>query len=89
MRKVQVTDPRVLDLLGADFVAGRDGLARLFREGAQRAVAEQLAGGRPVFSPGTMGDETGKLFMRTPDGRRFEYRMYPDGSREIVREVSP
>lgn len=89
MRKVQVTDPPMLDLLGADFVAGRDELARLFREGAQRAVAEQLAAGRPVFSRGTMGDEAGKLFIRNPDGRRFEYRLCPDGSREIVREVSP
>jgi len=86
--KVQVAGPPVLDLLGADFVAGRDELARLFREGAQRAVAEQLAAGRPVFSCGTMGDEAGKLFIRTPDGRRFEYRLCPDGSREIVREVT-
>jgi hypothetical protein len=85
--KVQVAGPPVFDVLGADFVAGRDELARLFREGAQRAVAEQLAAGRTVFSRGTTSDEAGKLFMRTPDVRRFEYRMCLDGSREIVREI--
>jgi hypothetical protein len=59
-------------------------------EAAQAAVAEavadHLAAGRPVFYGGS-GENAGKLFMLLPDGRRFEYRRRPDGSREIIREV--
>ncbi len=61
-------------------------LARLFREAAQQAVAAHLAAGRPVYYGGE-GDEAGKLFMRLPDGRRFEYRLRVGGTPEIVREV--
>ncbi len=63
-----------------------DELLRLFQAGAQRAVADHLAAGHPVYYGGT-GPEAGKLFMQKPDGRHFEYRMREDGTREIVREI--
>jgi len=60
-----------------------DEITRLFQEGAREVVAAHLAAGRPVY----YGDDNGKLFMWMPDGRRFEYRRWVDGSPEIVREV--
>lgn len=63
-----------------------DELLRLFQAGAQRAVADHLAAGHPVYYGGT-GPDAGKLFMQTPDGRRFEYRMREDGTREVIREI--
>jgi len=59
---------------------------RLFREGVQREIAEQLAAGLTVYYCSTQ-DHPGKLFMLRPDGRRFEYRILEDGSRAIVREI--
>jgi hypothetical protein len=61
-------------------------LARLFRDAAQQAIAAHLAAGRPVYYGGS-GAESGRLFMRLPDGRRFEYSLRMDGMPEIVREV--
>ena len=84
MSNAQVRARRTLDLLGTDFATGRAELAQAFREEAQRAVAEQLAAGLSVYSCGT-GAETGKLFVRLPNGRRFEYRVLPDGTEEIIR----
>ena len=52
----------------------------------QRVVAAQLAAGHTIYYCGT-GDEAGRLFMHTPDDRRFEYRIRVDGTREIVREL--
>jgi hypothetical protein len=69
-----------------DALADRERFMRLFREGVQREVAEQLAAGLTIYSGGT-GAEEGKLFIHTPDGRRFEYRVREDGTREIVREL--
>ena len=88
MRDAQVRDQWTLDLLGADFAAGREDLAQAFREEAQHAVAEQPAAGLPVYSCG-IGAETGKLFVRVPASRRFEYRILPGGTEEILREVAP
>ena len=70
----------------ADFMADPDEMMRLFREGVQREIAEQLAAGHTVYYGG-IGDDAGKLFMHTPDGRRFEYRMREDGTREVIREI--
>lgn len=78
--------PFSLDLLGTDFALGRDLLIRRFREQVRHDIAAQLAAGHTIYSCGT-GDEAGKLFMHTPDGRRFEYRLRADGTREIVREL--
>jgi len=49
----------------------------------------QRRAGRTLYSCGTSGDDAGKLFMHTPEGRRSEYRILPDGSREFVRELLP
>jgi hypothetical protein len=69
-----------------DFMADPDEMMRLFREGVQREIAEQLAAGQTVYYCSTQ-DNLGKLFMLRPDGRRFEYRVLEDGTREIVREI--
>jgi len=62
-------------------------LARLFRAAVQEAVAAHLAAGSPVFSCG-LGEETGKVFMHTPDGRRFEVRRGSDGSYDRLADAS-
>jgi hypothetical protein len=74
------------DLLGTDLTACRRDLLHRFREEVQREVAAQLAAGHIIYYCGT-GDEAGRLFMHTPDDRRFEYRIRADGTREIVREL--
>ncbi len=79
---------RQLDLLGADFVEGRDEMTRLFQEQVRHDIAEHLAAGRPVYYGGTEV-EAGKLFVQEPDGRHCEYRVLEDGAREIVHEVLP
>lgn len=75
-----------LDLFGADFVKSGKEIERLFREQVQRDIAEHLAAGRPVYYGG-IGAEANKLFVHMPDGRRFEYRVREDRTREIMREV--
>ena len=72
------------DLLGTEFAACRRDLLHRFREVQQ--VAAQLAAGQTIYYCGT-GDEAGRLFMHTPDDRRFEYRIRADGTRELVREL--
>lgn len=74
------------DILGADFAAGRDLLMRRFRAQVRHDISAQIAAGYTIYSCGT-GDQAGQLFMHTPDGRRFEYRLRADGTREIVREL--
>lgn len=69
-----------------DVMADPDEMMRLFREGVQREIAEQLAAGYTIYYGG-IGDDAGKLFMHTPDDRRFEYCIREDGTREIVREL--
>ncbi len=71
-----------------DILDDRDLLARLYREGVQREVANHLANGHNVYYCGT-GSEANKLFFKTPAGRRFEYRIGADGNEEILREVMP
>lgn len=88
MSNARVRDRRTADLLGADFATGREELARAFREEAQRVVDEHLTAGRVVYGCG-IGDDADRLFMLTPDGKRYEYRIRPDGTREIVRELAP
>lgn len=61
---------------------------RRFQEAVREAVAAHLAAGRPVYYGG-QGPDEGRLYMRLPDGRRFEYVRRADGSRDIVREVCP
>jgi hypothetical protein len=75
------------DLLEGDLLANAPVIERRFREQVRREVAAHLAAGRPVFSCG-LGEDAGKLFMDTPDGRRYEYRRRSDGTREIIREVA-
>jgi len=86
MASSETIPARKLDVLGADFVEGRDEMTRLFQEQVRQDIAEHLAAGRPVYYGGT-GVEAGKLFVQEPDGRHYEYRVLEDGSREIVREV--
>ena len=74
------------DLLGTALTPCRRDLLHRFREEVQREVAAQLAAGQTIYYGGA-GDEAGRLFMHTPDDRRFEYRIRADGTREIVREL--
>jgi len=78
--------PVELALPEADASVDRDELLHRFRRGVRRAVARQLAHGHPIYYGGS-GDDAGRLFMRTPDGRRFEYRVCEDGTREVLREL--
>lgn len=57
--------------------------------GVREDLDAQRRAGRTLYSCGSLGDDAGKLFMHTPEGRRFEYRILTDGSREIVRELLP
>ncbi len=75
--------PSLDDLFGPN----RDKVMRLLREDVQRELAAQRAAGHTTYYCGTMGDEAGKLFMHTPDDRRFEYRVLEDGTHDIVREL--
>lgn len=84
MTSERATAHEDLDLLTDGFVTTRSELVRCMRDGVQRVVAVQLASGHSVFSSGVAANaET--LFMRTPDGRRAQYRVRTDGVREIVR----
>jgi hypothetical protein len=76
-----------MEVSAADLTAGRAEMLRRFRSGVRREVATHLSTGHPVFSCG-LGDETGHLFMRLPDGRRLEYRVAADGTREIVHDAT-
>ena len=58
-------------------------ILRLFRGAVQEDVAAHLTAGDPVFSCG-LGDETGKLFMHTPDGHRIEVGRRSNGSYERI-----
>jgi len=75
--------PGLADLFGPN----HDEAMRLLREDIQRELASQRAAGHTTYYCGTTGDEAGKLFMHTPDDRRFEYCVREDGTREIVREL--
>ncbi len=86
MANSETIPARKRDLLGADFVEGRDEMTRLFQAQVRQDIAEHLAAGRPVYYGG-MGAEANRLFVHMPDGRRFEYRVREDRTREIVREV--
>lgn len=63
-----------------------DDVLRLFRLAVQEDVAMHLATGDPVFSCG-LGDETGKLFMHSADGRRIEVRRRSNGSYNRIDSV--
>jgi len=69
-----------------DFAADRDRLMQRFRIALKEDLVQQLAAGQPTYYGGT-GADAGKLFMHTPDGLHLEYRVRPDGTREIVRIV--
>ncbi len=86
MASSETIETEQLDLFGADFARSGKVIERLFREQVQRDVAEHLAAGRPVYYGG-VGADASKLFVHMPDGRRFEYRVREDRTREIVREV--
>jgi len=73
------------DLLTSGFISRRDELVRCVQDGVECLVDAQLAHGHPIFSSGTEG-EPHRLFMRTPDGRRSEYRVCANGAREVVRD---
>jgi len=78
--------PAELVLPEADVSVDREELMHRFRRGVRRAVALQLAHGHPIHYGGS-GDDAGRLFMRTPDGRRFEYRVCENGTHEVLREL--
>jgi hypothetical protein len=73
----------------AHFIGDQPGLLQAAIEGMAADLDAQRRAGRTLYYCGTGGDDAGKLFMHTPEGRRFEYRIVPDGSREIVREPLP
>ena len=86
-----MTEPHTVTETRMDRVTpplGHAEIMALARAAVQDAVAEHLAAGFPVFSCG-IGEAAEKLFMLMPDGRRFEYRMREDGTREIIRELAP
>lgn len=74
------------DLPLVDLSMDNDLLHR-FQSQVRREIATHLAEGRPVYASG-LGQETGVLYMRLPDGRRVEYRHAADGTRQIVRDLA-
>ncbi len=74
------------DLPLVDLSVGNDLLHR-FQSQVRQEIATHLAEGRPVYGCG-LGQETGVLYMRLPDGRRVEYRYAADGTRQIVRDIA-
>jgi len=52
MASSETIPARKLDVLGADFVEGRDEMTRLFQEQVRHDIAEHLAAGRPVYYGG-------------------------------------
>lgn len=75
-----------VDLLTDGFVTRRSDLLRAASEGVQRIVALQREAGHPTYYSG-VGDQSDRLYMHLPDGRRYEYRVHADGVREIVCDV--
>jgi len=71
--------------LAQPYPAGDDELTRRICEGVRRVAEEQLDAGYPIYYGGA-GLDSGKLFMETPERRRYEYVVHPDGTHEIVRE---
>jgi hypothetical protein len=74
-------------IVEADLLAPMDVQIQRFRDHLRRELAAHLAAGYPVYSGGT-GPEAGMLIVHMPDGRRYEYRVREDSTREIVRELS-
>ena len=81
--------PERLATQGDDFIGADQARLQATLSGIRDDLDAQRRAGRTLYYCGTSGDDAGKLFMHTPEGRRFEYRTLPDGSREIVRELLP
>lgn len=82
----QAVIPSESDVVLLDLSVNDDELLRRFRVRVRQEIATHLSSGQPIYYCG-LGDDTGKLFMRLPDGRRFEYRLANDGTRVIIRDV--
>lgn len=80
--------PSERDAILVDLSVSDDEMLRRFRSRVRQEIATHLSLGQPIYYSG-LGEETGKLFIRYPDGRRVEYRIAPDGTREVVRDVGP
>ena len=72
--------------LKSDFERWADELERLAQAGVQKEIAATLALGIPVHVAGR-GKDAGKKLMLMPDGRTLEYRVCPDGTRQVVGEI--
>ena len=73
-------------LLAQPFPAGHEEMMLQIRKHVRQVIDQQLASGHNAYYGGT-GADAGRLYLRTPDGRRFEYRVHSDGTREMVREL--
>jgi hypothetical protein len=57
-------------------------LEQLAQEGVKQEIAKHKANNRPIFY-----SRQGVPLVELADGRCFEYRLRPDGTEEIIREV--
>ena len=81
--------PERLALQGDDFIGADKAQLQATLAGIRDDLDAQRRAGRTLYYCGTSEDAAGKLFMHTPEGRRFEYHILADGSRETVRELLP
>lgn len=67
-----------------DFITWMEILGKEAQAGCLREIAEHKAAGRNIYY-----SNHGVPTFETPEGRHFEYKLHPDGTHEIIREVKP
>ncbi|OKH38593.1 hypothetical protein NIES2101_35830 [Calothrix sp. HK-06] len=65
-----------------DFFIWMETLEKEAQTGCLREIAEHKAAGRNIYY-----SNHGVPTFETPAGKHFEYKLHPDGTREIIREV--
>ncbi|HZS89732.1 MAG TPA: hypothetical protein VFE42_19865 [Chloroflexota bacterium] len=72
--------------IATDCVLDDERLDELLRGGIAQAVARQLADGHPIFYGGA-DDDSGIVFMQTPDGHRFRCKVTAEGQVRVLDEI--
>lgn len=71
-------------LSNIDFFIWMETLQKEAQAGCLREIAEHKAAGRNIYY-----SNHGVPTFETPEGKHFEYKLNPDGTHEIIREVNP